>query len=60
MKNLVKLYVIFLVFIIIFSSKSIAGEIILPLKKPVVDKETKQKVDKSKEIYPLKKEYLKH
>jgi len=55
MKNLIKLNVIFLAFIIIFLSKTIAAEIILPLKKPAVDKETKTKSESRKTIYPAKK-----
>ena len=55
MKNLIKLYVILLAFIIIFSTNSIAGEIILPLKKPTVDKEVKAKTQSKKTIYPAKK-----
>ena len=41
MKNLIKLNIIFLAFFIIFSSKSIAADRILPLPKPTVDQETK-------------------
>ena len=41
MKNLIKLNVIFLGFFIIFSSKSMAAEVNLPLPKPTVDQETK-------------------
>ena len=55
MKNLNKFNVIFLVFIIIFSSQSIAADRILPLAKPTVDKETKIITAKKKEIYPQKK-----
>jgi len=40
---------------IIFSSNSIAGENILPLPKPSLDKETKEIVAKKKLIYPKKK-----
>ena len=59
MKNLIKLNVIFLAFIIIFSSKSLSAEIILPLKKPAVNKETKDIVEKKKSIYPEKKPQIK-
>ena len=59
MKNLFKLKVIFLVFSIIFTSQTIAVERILPLPKPIPDKETKVKIDKKKEIYPEKKPALK-
>ena len=55
MKNLVKLKLILVVFSIIFTSHSIAGDLILPLPKPTVDKETKQKVAKKKVIYPKEK-----
>ena len=55
MKNLIKLNVIFLGFFIIFSSKSMTAEVILPLPKPTVDQETKITTAKKKEIYPKKK-----
>ena len=55
MKNIIKIYVFFLVISIIFSSNSIAGENILPLPKPSLDKETKEIVAKKKLIYPKKK-----
>ena len=55
MKNLLKLNIIFLAFFIIFSSKSIAADRILPLPKPTVDQETKIITAKKKEIYPQKK-----
>ena len=55
MKNLIKLNVIFLAFIIIFSSKSLSAEFLMPLKKPTVNSETKAKVESRKEIYPKKK-----
>jgi len=55
MKNIIKINVIFLVISIIFSSNSIAGENILPLPKPSLDKETKEIVAKKKLIYPKKK-----
>ena len=55
MKNIIKINVIFLVISIIFSSHSIAGENILPLPKPSLDKETKEIVAKKKLIYPKKK-----
>jgi len=55
MKNIIKINVIFLVISIIFSSHSIAGENILPLPKPSLDKETKKIVAKKKLIYPKKK-----
>ena len=55
MKNLIKLNVIFLGVFIIFSSKSMTAEVILPLPKPTVDQETKITTAKKKEIYPKKK-----
>jgi len=55
MKNLIKLNVIFLVFFIIFSSESVAGDNILPKAKPDVDLETKNITAKKKIIYPQKK-----
>ena len=55
MKNLVKLKLVILVFSIIFASHSMAADRILPLPKPTVDKETKEKIAKKKEIYPQKK-----
>ena len=55
MKNIIKINVIFLVISIIFSSHSIAGENILPLPKPSLDKGTKEIVAKKKLIYPKKK-----
>ena len=55
MKNLIKLNIIFLAILIIFSSKSIAADRILPLPKTKVDQETKIITAKKKEIYPQKK-----
>ena len=55
MKNLIRHSVIFLTFLILFSSKSIAADRILPLPKPSVDQETKAITAKKKEIYPQKK-----
>ena len=55
MKNLVKFYVISLVFLIAFSTKSIGADNILPLPKPTVDEETKSLVAQKKNIYPKKK-----
>ncbi len=59
MKNLVKFYLISLVFFITFSTKSIAADNILPLPKPTVDEETKSVVAKKKNIYPKKKPEIK-
>ena len=50
-----KINVFFLVILIIFSSHSIAADNILPLAKPVIDKETKEIIAKKKTIYPKKK-----
>ena len=55
MKILFKFNIIFLAIFIIFSSKSIAADRILPLPKPAVDQETKIITAKKKEIYPQKK-----
>ena len=55
MKNLSKLIVIFLALFIIFSTKSIAADRILPLSKPSVDEEAKTITAKKKIIYPKKK-----
>ena len=55
MKNFLNLFVFFLLFYLIFTVKTIAAEQILPLPKPTIDKETKVKVEKSKNIYPEKK-----
>ena len=56
MINFLALNIIFLTFLIIFSSKSIAADRILPLKKPTVDQETKIITAKKKEIYIPKHE----
>ena len=55
MRKLIKLKVIFLVFLIAFIPKTIAADTILPIPKPNVDKETKDKTAKKKNIYPKKK-----
>ena len=55
MKNLLKLKVIILIFSIIFASQTVAADLILPIPKPKVDKEIKEKTAKRKEIYPQKK-----
>ena len=59
MKNLLKLKVIFLIFSIFFMSQTMAADRILPLPKPIPDKEIKAKISKKKEIYPRKKPTLK-
>ena len=55
MKKQIKLNVILLAFFIIFSSKSVASDQILPLSKPKVDQVIKKITAKKKEIYPKKK-----
>ena len=55
MKNLIKFKVIILAFSIILTSQSVAADLILPKPKPEIDKETKIKTAKKKEIYPQKK-----
>ena len=55
MRKLIKLKVIFLIFSIVFTSVSIAADLILPASKPVVDEETKTITAKKKGIYPQKK-----
>ena len=55
MSNFIKLKTIILTLLMIFSVHSIAANTILPLPKPSVDKETKDKVTKKKIIYPQKK-----
>ena len=55
MKNLHKLSIFFLIFSVLIGSRSIAADLILPKSKPYLDKETKTKSAKKKEIYPLKK-----
>jgi len=55
MKISVKHKVIYLTFLMFFSSQSIAGERILPIPKPAVEQEIKKIVEKKKEIYPKKK-----
>ena len=55
MKNLIKFKVIILAFYIIFTSQSIAADLILPKPKPEIDQEAKIKTAKKKEIYPQKK-----
>ena len=48
MRNLLKLKVIFLVFIILFNTQANAADRILPLAKPIVDKDTKERLQKRK------------
>ncbi len=53
--NLVKLKVILLAFIIVFTTSAFAADKILPLPKPTIDEHIKIKIAKKKEIYPQKK-----
>tara|TARA_Y100000590_G_scaffold467028_1_gene644381 strand:+ start:55 stop:2283 length:2229 start_codon:yes stop_codon:yes gene_type:complete len=55
MMNLVKLKVILLAFIIVFTTSAFAADKILPLPKPTIDEHIKIKIAKKKEIYPQKK-----
>jgi hypothetical protein len=59
MKIQCKLKVIFLIFAIIFTSQAIAADKILPVPKPIPDKETKIKTAQKKIIYPEVKPTLK-
>ena len=52
---MLKLKVIILIFSIIFGSKSVAADRILPVLKPSVDQEIKKETAKKKLIYPQKK-----
>ena len=52
---MLKLKVIILIFSIIFGSKSVAADRILPVLKPSVDQEIKKETAKKKLIYPKKK-----
>ena len=55
MRNFIKLNIIFLAFLIVFSTKSVAGDLILPAKRPQADLKTKKITAQKKEIYPQKK-----
>ncbi len=55
MRNLIKFKVILLAFAVFFTSILIAAEPLLPVPKPSIDKETKNKLAKKKIIYPEKK-----
>ena len=55
MRKFNKLNVILLAFSIIFCSKSIAADLILPLPKPLVDEEIKHETLRKKTILPQKK-----
>jgi len=57
MKIYIKQKVIILTFFMFFIGQSIAGEIILPIPKPLVDKEIKKSVAEKKFIYPEKKPF---
>ena len=58
MKNFIKHKVILVTIFMLFSSQSLAGNLILPLPKPSVDEETKKIVLNKKNIYPQKKPLL--
>ena len=53
--NLVKLKVILLAFIIVFTTSAFAADKILPLPKPIIEEDIKIKTAKKNEIYPKKK-----
>ena len=55
MKTIIKHHVIFLMFLIIFSSQAFGADKILPLPKPKVDEKTKSVTAKKKTIYPKKR-----
>ena len=55
MKNRLKLNVIILISSIFLTSQAVAADRILPIPKPTVDQEAKEKTAKKKEIYPQKK-----
>jgi len=55
MKNRLKLNVIILISSIFLTSQTVAADRILPIPKPTVDQEAKEKTAKKKEIYPQKK-----
>ena len=55
MKNWLKLNIIILIFPIFLISETIAADRILPVSKPKVDQETKEKTAKKKRNIPTKK-----
>ena len=55
MKNFIKNNLIILAIFIIFSSQAVAGDTILPIPKPTVSKEIKEKTAEKKNLYPQKK-----
>ena len=55
MKNRLKLNVIILISSIFLTSQTVAADRILPIPKPTVDQEAKEKTAKKKEIHPQKK-----
>jgi soluble lytic murein transglycosylase len=59
MKKLTKHKVFFLTLLMFICTESIAADRLLPLPKPEVSKEIKNKLLKSKNIYPVKKPILK-
>ena len=56
MKNRFKLNVIILISSIFLTSQTVAADRILPIPKPTVDQEAKEKTAKKKEIYPQKRQ----
>ena len=59
MNKFIKIKVLLLVILFIFSSKLVAADRILPLPKPTPDKEIKEKTEAKKNIYPKKKPNVK-
>ena len=55
MRKSIKLKAISLVFLLIFTTHSLASNLILPIPKPEVDRETKKITAQKKGIYPKKK-----
>ena len=54
MKNRLKLNVIILISSIFLTSQTVAADRILPIPKPTVYQEAKERTAKKKEIYPQK------
>ena len=59
MKKLAKVKVFFVLFALIFTSKTLYADQILPEPKPIIDEETKVTVAKKKFIYPKEKPTIK-
>ena len=59
MSKKIKLSAFFLAIYFIFSSISVAANLILPEEKPKIDEYTKAKINKKKEILPQKKPDIK-